>query len=230
MPSFDPLPPVPPDQPQTAANCRRRCLRRRCRCRLHLMPPLQPLPRRQHRSRRRSCSWRPSRHCKSLSGFNDNGSPPLLLLERRRLTHDSVDIGGHPHGRVPPFSAAPTTTLLLCRPPPACLASSDPSPLLLCRPLPARLALPPLPPPSCHVICCLRTARKHCHCLVPMSSFSFSPHPLSSNCQLHTLAAASMRSLLPPFLPQSPPHQQMKAPILAKKTMIFSLAVAHFLA
>jgi hypothetical protein len=36
--------------------------------------------------------------------------------------------------------------------------------------------------------------------------------------------------LLPPLSPQSPPHQQTKAPILAKKATMFSLAVAHFLA
>jgi hypothetical protein len=36
--------------------------------------------------------------------------------------------------------------------------------------------------------------------------------------------------LLPPLSPQSPSHQQTKVPILAKKAMMFSLAVAHFLA
>jgi hypothetical protein len=188
------------------------------------------LPRRQHRGRRRSCSRRPRRHCKSLSGFDNDGSPPLLLLARRRLSRDGGDVGGHPHGRVPPSSATATMTLLLCRPPPACLASSDPSPLASCRPLPARLAPPPPPPPSRHVIRHLPTACKHCHRLVPASSFSSSPHLLSSNCPLHTLAAASMRTLLPPLLPQSPPHPRTKAPILAKKAMLFSLAVAHFLA
>ncbi len=152
MPSFDPLPPVPPDRPQTAANCRRCCLHRRCRRRLRLMPPLQLLPRRQHRGRRRSCSRHPSHHCKLLSGFDDNWPLPLLILARWQLTRDGDNVGGHPHGRVPPSSAAVTTTLLLCRPPPACLASSDPSPLLSCCPLPARLAPPPPPPPSCHVL------------------------------------------------------------------------------
>jgi hypothetical protein len=119
---------------------------------------------------------------------------------------------------------------LLCRPPPACLASSDPSPLSSCRPLPARLAPPPPPPPSRHVIRRLPVACKNCHRLVPASSFSSSPHPLSSNCPLHSLAAASVRTLLPPFLPQSPPHQRTKAPILAKKATMFSSAFAHFLA
>jgi hypothetical protein len=56
------------------------------------------------------------------------------------------------------------------------------------------------------------------------------PHLLSSNCPLHTLAAISVRTLLLPLSPQSPPHQQTKAPILAKKAVMFSLAVAHFLA
>ncbi len=72
--------------------------------------------------------------------------------------------------------------------------------------------------------------RKHCHRLVSASSFSSSPHPLSSNCLLHTLAAASMRTLLLPLSPQSPPHQRTKVSILAKKAMMFSSAVAHFLA
>jgi hypothetical protein len=230
MPSFYPLPPLPPDRPQTAANCCHRCLRRPCHRRLRLTPPsLQPLLRRQHHGCRCSCSWRPCRRCKFLSGFNDNGSPPLLLLARRQLTCDGVDVGGHPHRRVPPSSAAVTTTLLLCCPSPTCLASSNPSPLLSCRPLPARLAPPPLPPPSCHVVCRLPTARKHCHRLVPASFFSSSPHPLSLNCPLHTLAAASVRTLLPPLSPQSPPHQRTKVPILAKKAMMFSSAVVHFL-
>ncbi len=167
MPSFDSLPPVPPDRPQTAANCRRRCLRRRRRRRLCLMPPLQPMPRRQHRGHRCSCSRRPNRRCKSLSGFDDDGSPPLLLLARRRLTRDGVNVGGLPHGRVPPSSAAATRTLLLCRPPPACLASSDPSPLSSCRPLPARLALPPLRPPSRHVIHRLPAAHAGVRHLLP---------------------------------------------------------------
>jgi hypothetical protein len=41
--------------------------------------------------------------------------------------------------------------------------------------------------------------------------------PLSLNCPLPTLAAASVRTLLSPLLPQSPPCQQTKAPILMKK-------------
>jgi hypothetical protein len=229
MPSFDPLPPVPPNRPQTAANCRRRCHRHRCCRRLRLTPPLQPLPRRQHRGCHRSCSRRPCRCCKLLSGFDNNGSPPLLLLARRQLTRDNVNVGRHPHGRVPLSSAAATTTLLLCCLPPACLAVSNPSPLLLCCPLPACLALPPLPSPSCHVIRHLPTTCKHCHRLVPASSFSSSPHPLSSNCPVHTLAAVSVRTLRLPLSPQSPPHQQTKVPILAKKAMMFSLAIAHFL-
>jgi hypothetical protein len=52
---------------------------------------------------------------------------------------------------------------------------------------------------------------------------------LSLNCPLPTLAAASMRTLLPPLLPQSPPRQQTKAPILARKAMVFLMAVAHLL-
>jgi hypothetical protein len=207
MPSFDPLSPVPPDLPQTAANCRRRCHRRRHRRRLRLTPPLQPLTRRQHRGCHRSCSRHPRRHCKSLSGFDDDGSPPLLLLARWRLTRDGVDVGRHLHGRIPPSSTTATTTQLLCGPPPACLASSDPSPLLACCPLPACLAPPPPPPPSRHVVRRLPTACIHCHSLVPASSFSSSTHPLSSNCPLHTLAAASVRTLLPPLSPHSPPHQ-----------------------
>ncbi len=230
MPSFDPLPLVPPDQPQTAATCCHRCHCHRRHRRLHFTPPLQPLSRRQHRGCHRSCSWRPCCCCKLLSGFDDDGSPPLLLLVRRQLTCNGVDAGGHPHGWIPPSSATAMTTLLLCHPPPACLASSNPSPLSSCCPLPTRLAPPPPPPPSCHVVRRLPTVRKHCHRLVPVSSFSSSLHPLSSNCPLHTLAAASMRTLLPPLLPQSPPHQQTKAPILVKKAMIFSSAVAHFLA
>ncbi len=170
MPSFDPLPPVPPDRPQTAANCHRRCLRsrrRRCRRRrLHLTPSLQPLLRRQHCGHCRFCSRHPSRHCKSLSDFDDDGSPPLLLLAQRRLTCDGVDVGGHPHGRVPPSSADATTTLLLCRPPPACLASSDPSPLSSCRLLPACLAPPPPPPPSSHVVRRMPTAHAGVHHLL----------------------------------------------------------------
>ncbi len=47
MPSFDPLPPTPPDQPPTAANCRCCCHRHRRRRRLHCTPPPQPLQRRQ---------------------------------------------------------------------------------------------------------------------------------------------------------------------------------------
>jgi hypothetical protein len=230
MPSFDPLPPVPPDQPQTAANCRRRCRHRCRRRRLRLTPPIQPLPRRQHRGHRRFCSQRPSPRCKLLFGFDDDGSLPLLLLARRQLTRDGIDIGRHPHGRVPPSSAATTMTLLLCRPTPACLALPDPSPLSTCCPLPACLAPPSPPPPSRHVIRRLRIVRKHCHRLVPASSFSSSPQPLSSNCPLHTLAATSMRTLLPPLPTQSPPHQRTKAPILAKKSIMFSSAVAHVLA
>jgi hypothetical protein len=118
---------------------------------------------------------------------------------------------------------------MLCRPPPACLTSSNPSPLSSCCPLPVRLTPPPPPPPSRHVVCRLPTIRKHCHHLVPASSFSSSPHPLSLNCPLHTLATARMRTLLPPLSPQSSPHQRTKAPILVKKAMIFSLAVVHFL-
>jgi hypothetical protein len=158
MPSFDPHPPVSPDRPQTAANCRRRCHRRRRRRRLRLTPPLQPLPRRQHHGHCRSCSRRPRLHCKLLSGFKDDESPPLLLLARRQLTHDGVDVGGHPHGWIPPSSAAAMMTLLLCRPPLACLTSSDPSPLFACRPLPARLAPPPPPPPL--LSCCLPPAHR----------------------------------------------------------------------
>jgi hypothetical protein len=55
------------------------------------------------------------------------------------------------------------------------------------------------------------------------------PSPLSLNFPLHTLAATSVRTLLPPMSPQSPPHQRTKVPILVKKAMMFSLAVAHFL-
>ncbi len=158
MPSFDPLPPVPPDQPQTAANCRRHCLCHCCRRRLRLMPPLQPLPRRQHRGCHHSFSQRPCRCRQSLPGFDNDGSPPLLLLARRQLTRNGVGVGGHPHGWIPPSSAAVTTTLLLCCPLPACLASSGPSALLPCRPLLARLAPHPPPPPLSS--CCLPPAHR----------------------------------------------------------------------
>jgi hypothetical protein len=57
--------------------------------------------------------------------------------------------------------------------------------------------------------------QQHCHCLVTVSSFS--PCPCSSNHPLPTLAATSARTSPPPLLPQPPPCQQMKAPILAKK-------------
>jgi hypothetical protein len=155
------------------------------------------------------------------AGFN--------MIHQQQLMRNGVDIGGYPHGRAPPSSAATMTTLLLCHPLPASLASSTPSPLLSRCPLPAHLAPPPLPPPSGHVVCRLPAAHKNCHRLVPASSFSSSPHLLSSNCPLPTLAAASMKTLLPPLSPQSPPCHQRKALILAKKATMFSMAVEHLL-
>jgi hypothetical protein len=52
---------------------------------------------------------------------------------------------------------------------------------------------------------------------------------LSSNHPPPTLAVASMRTLLPPLLPQFSPCQQSKTPILAKKATMFSMALAHLL-
>jgi hypothetical protein len=114
------------------------------------------------------------------------------------------------------------------RPPSCCVVRR---PLALCvRPLPHLVVLstscspcpaPSPPPPSCHVVRHLPAARKHCHHLIPASSFSSSPHLLSSNCPLPTLAAASMMTLLLPLSPQSPPCQQTKRPSLQRKPQCF---------
>jgi hypothetical protein len=98
--------------------------------------------------------------------------------------------------------------------PPRVLSSAS------CSPCPAHL-----PPPAGHVVRRLPATHKHCHCLVPASSFSSSPHLLSSNRPL----AASVRTLLPPLLPQFFHCQRTKAPILAKKATMFSTAVVHLL-
>ncbi len=96
-------------------------------------------------------------HCQSLQGFEDDGSPPLILPVQWQLKRNGVDVGRRLHRRIPPSSAAKTKTLLLCRPPPACLVLSAPSPpccvvyFLLALPCPAPSARPLLsccPPPA----------------------------------------------------------------------------------
>jgi hypothetical protein len=104
-------------------------------------------------------------------------------------------------------------TLLLCCPPPACLALSNPSSLSSWRPLPAHLAPPPPPPPSRHVICRLTAAhagvrhllppqRQPSCCIVrrPLASRCLTPPP---SCCVVRFSLASLRPLRPPTLVMS---------------------------
>jgi hypothetical protein len=162
-----------------------------------------------------------------LHGFDGNRPLTLLLPAQWRLTYDGVDVGRHLHGQVPPLSTTAMTTLLLCCPPPSCLTLSTPTPLSLCCPLPPRLAPPPLPPPSCHIVRHLPTAWQFFHCLFTASSYP--PCLLSLSCPLPALDALSMRTLPPSLLPQPSPLQQMRAPILVKKATAFATAVVPLL-
>jgi hypothetical protein len=97
----------------------------------------------------------------------------------------------------------------------ACLPCIIPPPPLVVLSA-SRLPCPaPSTPPSHHVAHPLPTMRQHCHRLITVSSFF--PRPRSSNRPLPALPATSARTAPTSLLPQPPPCQQMKAPILVEK-------------
>jgi hypothetical protein len=118
---------------------------------------------------------------------------------------DGVDVGRHLHGWVPPSSAVVTTTLLLCCLPLACLASSAPFPPLVVSS--ASRSPPPAPsaPPPLVMFHRLPVARKHCHHLIPASSFS--------SLEFRWLGGGKKHHHLPPHNSANRPTHQMRGVI-----------------